>query len=431
MIKTPLFLLTFFILSSVGYGQNFFPSTGAAGIGTQSPTHSLTLAPAESGIAYYNYLQTSSNYERVVQQFVNGAFSIGSYYGGTGTAMRPIKIGIQTNVNVTTFGGRVFTINGNQSPAAGIFDFTAGTLVNGSLLTVNNTFSSSTGQQNMLAIQGTVTQTADGGYRALFITPFITSNGNGTKYLIDAGVNSAQNGGTGYPNASSHTSKFTVDQNGLGYFAGNVGFGTASPTAAVDVVGNVLVKANNANADNANIRLLNDNAASTTSDKKASIWLDNNGKLKFRSATGIGLAFRNAGNTADIMDINDNGLSIGTNDHPTGYSFAVNGNGIAVSMTVKPKALWPDYVFKAGYRLPSLSYLRSYIDENHHLPGIPTEQQIKKDGLDLGEINTLLMKKVEELTLYVIQLKEENEKLKKDQQGQIDELKQKVDKLLK
>ncbi|MGN8072351.1 hypothetical protein [Mucilaginibacter sp. 22184] len=119
-------------------------------------------------------------------------------------------------------------------------------------------------------------------------------------------------------------------------------------------------------------------------------------------------------------------VGIGTTD-PRGYKLAVNGSMIATSVTVKLAANWPDYVFKKDYQLPSLQEVKAYIDQNQHLPEIPSEQQIAKDGLNLGEMNKLLMKKVEELTLYLIQQKEENakvketqEKLLKTQQTQID-----------
>ncbi|MFI5161965.1 MAG: hypothetical protein ACHQHN_11845 [Sphingobacteriales bacterium] len=106
------------------------------------------------------------------------------------------------------------------------------------------------------------------------------------------------------------------------------------------------------------------------------------------------------GVAATIIQGNGN-FGIGTTD-THGYKLAVNGSAIATTMTVKLYANWPDYVFNKTYALPKLSDVETYIDANHHLPGIPTKQQIAKDGLNLGEINELLVKKVEELTLYLI-----------------------------
>lgn len=85
-------------------------------------------------------------------------------------------------------------------------------------------------------------------------------------------------------------------------------------------------------------------------------------------------------------------------------------------------AVAPDYVFenyflgtseiKPHYRLLSLSEIEAYIEKYHHLPGIPSAQEIEKDGLSLKEMNLALLEKVEELTLYVIQQQKEINTLK-------------------
>ena len=73
---------------------------------------------------------------------------------------------------------------------------------------------------------------------------------------------------------------------------------------------------------------------------------------------------------------------------------------------------WPDYVFKRNYLLPVLADLKTYVDRNHHLPEIPSEAEVAKDGINLGEMNKLLLKKVEELTLYLMEQQKQIEKLK-------------------
>ncbi len=67
----------------------------------------------------------------------------------------------------------------------------------------------------------------------------------------------------------------------------------------------------------------------------------------------------------------------------------------------------PDYIFAHDYKLPTLEQLRSYIEQNHHLPEVPSAKEMEADGLKVGEMNLLLLKKIEELTLYVIELKKE------------------------
>ncbi|WP_439697191.1 hypothetical protein ACFGVS_01625 [Mucilaginibacter sp. AW1-7] len=121
------------------------------------------------------------------------------------------------------------------------------------------------------------------------------------------------------------------------------------------------------------------------------------------------------------MSIVQGNVAIGTTD-PKGYKLAVNGNVIATSMTVKLYANWPDYVFKPSYQLPSLTDVKTYINQNQHLPDMPSQEQVAKDGLNLGEMNKLLLKKMEEMTLYMIEAKEEINELKK----QVQDLKKRV-----
>lgn len=95
-------------------------------------------------------------------------------------------------------------------------------------------------------------------------------------------------------------------------------------------------------------------------------------------------------------------VAIGTTD-PKTYKLAVNGSAIFTSATVKLYTNWPDYVFDKEYRLPSLESLSKYIAENKHLPDMPSAETVAKDGIDLGANQTATLKKVEELTLYIIQ----------------------------
>jgi hypothetical protein len=78
---------------------------------------------------------------------------------------------------------------------------------------------------------------------------------------------------------------------------------------------------------------------------------------------------------------------------------------------------WPDYVFAKDYQLPSLQETDRHIKDKGHLPGIPSAEEVKCNGIDLGEMNAKLLKKIEELTLYLIDMKKEKEqeKLEKTQ----------------
>lgn len=105
-------------------------------------------------------------------------------------------------------------------------------------------------------------------------------------------------------------------------------------------------------------------------------------------------------------------VSIGTTAAPNGYKLAVAGKIITEEIVVKLQqgGVWPDYVFGNRYNLMPLSELELFINKNKHLPEVPSAEQVAANGIAVGEMNATLLKKIEELTLYVIELKKENEK---------------------
>jgi hypothetical protein len=109
-------------------------------------------------------------------------------------------------------------------------------------------------------------------------------------------------------------------------------------------------------------------------------------------------------------------------------ALSVNGNIRSKEVKVELNN-WPDYVFKPTYILPTLTEVKTYIDKNHHLPEMPSEAEVKENGINLGEMVKLQTKKIEELTLYLIEKdrldKEKDEKLKSLQQ-QLDQLAKKL-----
>lgn len=97
-------------------------------------------------------------------------------------------------------------------------------------------------------------------------------------------------------------------------------------------------------------------------------------------------------------------------------SNALDVNGTIRAKEVKVETGWADFVFAPDYQLPTLGEVESHIKEHKHLPGIPTEAEVKENGTNLGEMNVKLLQKVEELTLYMIQQNKEIEALKKEVQ---------------
>lgn len=95
-------------------------------------------------------------------------------------------------------------------------------------------------------------------------------------------------------------------------------------------------------------------------------------------------------------------VAIGTTTVPTGYKLAVDGHVRAREIRVDQDS-WPDYVFQSDYDLLPIAKVQKHIQEHGHLPNIPSAQEITTDGLELGEMDRLLLEKIEELTLYIIQ----------------------------
>ncbi len=94
------------------------------------------------------------------------------------------------------------------------------------------------------------------------------------------------------------------------------------------------------------------------------------------------------------------------------YKLDVAGNVRANKIVVNTSGA--DFVFELGYKLPSLQSVEAYINQYKHLPGIDSAKQMQNDGLDVGEMNTKLLQKVEELTLYVIELQNQNKQIKEE-----------------
>jgi len=119
---------------------------------------------------------------------------------------------------------------------------------------------------------------------------------------------------------------------------------------------------------------------------------------------------------------NDGKVGIGTNLSNTAgyedYKLFVNGKILCERVRVINDVPGADYVFDNNYNLKSLKDVEDFIAKNKHLPEIPSADEMKRDGIDLAEMNILLLKKVEELTLYIIDFKKENDKLKAENEKQ-------------
>ncbi|PRY48104.1 hypothetical protein B0I27_11638 [Arcticibacter pallidicorallinus] len=135
-----------------------------------------------------------------------------------------------------------------------------------------------------------------------------------------------------------------------------------------------------------------------------------------------------------------NDFSIGTDANGHYHALRIDANGtVSVSGKIRAQEIkvegagnWPDYVFEPSYRPTALSDIESYITTNKHLPDIPSAKEVEASGVNLGEMNVMLLKKIEELTLHLIQKEKELNKEKvinELQSERLDSMQQQIDKI--
>jgi hypothetical protein len=132
------------------------------------------------------------------------------------------------------------------------------------------------------------------------------------------------------------------------------------------------------------------------------------------------MSWRDTGNVQRaIIKANGNAnftkLGIGVDNSNDTFGLSVAG-AIRTRQVRVDRDNWPDYVFSKAYKLPSLVHLKKYINENQHLPGVPSASEVKSKGVDLGQVQSVLLEKIEELTRYVIKQNEELHKQKVEMQ---------------
>ena len=139
---------------------------------------------------------------------------------------------------------------------------------------------------------------------------------------------------------------------------------------------------------------------------KATPWSDN-GQVGIGTTNPSARLQINSPVTENSLDIVYGG-AVNFRVKSTGYVYARD-------LTIQ-SGTFPDYVFAKDYKLMPLAEVKSFIQKNSHLPEMPAACEVERDGMSVSQINTLLVKKVEELTLYVIKLQEEMDQLKKEKQ---------------
>lgn len=264
-------------------------------------------------------------------------------------------------------------------------------------LTADNNISSRLGNIYALggaAIPDPCTLPAEGDFIAYGpFSDFISRSGN---FVADEGDFTATQGNmTAFSNITAET----------GHIRAEAGFVSAE-TDVISENGNVVASTGNVTA-NINVTAVSGNVSAAVGNVTAGQDVSGGRDV---------IAGRDLIANDDLF-VTDN-LGIGLSDDalaagwPDGYRLAVEGNIICEEVRVALQGDWPDYVFGKNYDLPTTGEIEKFIEENHHLPGIPSAAQVAEEGIAVGDMQARLLEKIEELTLLVI-----------DQQKQIDELK--------
>lgn len=215
---------------------------------------------------------------------------------------------------------------------------------------------------------------------------------------------------------ASVTASNSLILGGTGGFQVKVGVGNTAPTARLHVTSEGTTATG--------VRFEN---LPTSTGTIYHVYVDGSGNLMRASTAGAREAFegsdRNWTLTADNHLINNNpgGIMIGTglSSTPEGYKLYVSDGILTerVKVAVKSTADWRDNVLQDDYKLRSVEDVESFIKQNKHLPGVPSAQEMVENGNDLQKTDAVLLEKVEEMMLYIIELKKENAALKNKMEG--------------
>ena len=234
-------------------------------------------------------------------------------------------------------------------------------------------------------------------------------------------------------------SQTQIDNSPIYFNGGNVGIGTSNPISRLDVStgGNCLLNVSGGQAGYINAGIVLRANYSTNyrglgvfmyDAKGGNEWfvgrpyagsdqfvIYRNDNLSDHADWSAATKFGNGQptNVGAFFKINSSGnVGIGTTNLSPDYKLSVNGKIRAKEIQVETD--WADFVFEDDYQLRSLSEVNNFIKENKHLPDIPSEKQVKEEGISVGEMNAKLLQKIEELTLYLIDQNKKIEDLQKE-----------------
>lgn len=369
----------------------------------------------------------------------SGNFTTAIGHNATASGLYAVAIGKNVHSPNTSFSfGRDITATGSNSMVIGIGNYSSQTMLtnnisNSIMIGVKSTLPSviirqqstqdvpalvgigTNNPKHLLHINGN-TMISGSNKALLFATSESSTYGNfGIRYT-GSGLNFYK------PNEGSPTNNLLFIKDN-----GNIGIGKSNPTSKLDVSGSIqstVLQSESLNiSGDVNFRGL---AGSSTK----ILTIDDNGDLLSADYSTIQ---DNMGNHTAIQNVNLNGNKlVGGASGNGGIFVAGNGNvrigtgtmnptkALEVNGTIRSKeviveiANWSDFVFDNNYKLMSLKETERFIKQNGHLPNVPSAAEVEKEGIELGEMNAILLQKIEELTLYVIELEKQIDELKGD-----------------
>ncbi|WP_418500772.1 hypothetical protein [Flagellimonas sp.] len=347
---TPFSLLIALIACVSTYGQNSFPASGSVGIGTLTPNPSYALDVNGT----VNASQIFATQLNVTDLLVNGSAVQSSPWTINGNDLSYTT----GSVEVSTLDATALLLNGTN--------------VVSSPWTINgNDISYTTGDVDVATLNAT-NILLNGSPIDSGSSPW-TINGNDLSYTAgDIEVGSLDATALLLNGTNVVSSPWTINGNDLSYTAGDIEVGSLDATSLLLNGTNVV----------------------------SSPWTINGNDLSYTAGT-VGVSNLNASGSVGIGTTNTQG-----------YMLAVAGNVVAEAVKVELQGNWPDFVFEKEYDLIGLLETESFIKKYGHLPNVPSAEEVKQNGISLGEMDAKLLQKIEELTLHTIQQQKEIEDLK-------------------
>lgn len=364
------------LLAGNVFSQNYYPTTGNVGLGT--PTSASNFNLQINGSSDYSVTYPSQP----------------AMYDIFGNLISPAQAGYTTNFGKTARLGLTNTLTGTTSAD--------GLLIR---MSENNATIENLEKQNIVLSSATALLTVSGAYGRVNVGPGTFAGPDPATFNVyaaaDNGINIENNkpGTFGLKVKTKQDADFATKI--YGSAAGTLNFatlGSGKTTIYNGVVGlsGTALSVNSGTVENFAVKGNGEVRFTTTNMAGATALSLNNGTASFYKLNADGSLYFNTPSP-------NNNFKLFSYTNANGGLLQLTNDGVLRARSIRVDAnVWSDYVFEKNYRLRSLEEVDAYIRANGHLPEVPSAAEVAKNGIDLLETNALLLKKVEELTLYLI-----------------------------